>query len=79
MKHDTVSDYLISTGWKYVGSCNCGGTATRKFTFNEFKLRVKAKNFMLSSNILKSKKYSIDKIKETTDEIIQAYKKTTAS
>lgn len=74
-QNETLKQYLTEIGWRYKGSCNCGGMGTLKFEINtpagEFKLRVRALHFMLATPNTKFIKHPIAELKQTANAIAQ--------
>lgn len=75
MKHnEAIKQYLTQAGWTYKGSCNCGGMPTYKYQAGEYKLRVRALHFLISTPATKFTKWPISELKTMIDEISPATK-----
>lgn len=75
---DSIGDYVKQSGWTYKGSCNCGGMLTYKYELkvndSEYKLKVRATSYLISTPGSKFKKYPISELKNMINEINECTK-----
>lgn len=79
-QNEAIKQYLVSAGWMYKGSCNCGGMPTYKYEAHseeggEYKLRVRARNFSISKPGERLTKFPITELKQMVDEVSRGIKK----
>lgn len=68
-----VKQYLLDNGFKYNGSCHCGGAYTQNFeqktVAGSVRIRARANNFLLSMPGSEFKKHPISEIKTKINEV----------
>lgn len=68
-----IEQFILSKGWQKKGGCNCSGGSTTVYELKTngeiLKLRVKYSNFTIGKQGEKLKRYPIEKLQNTIDEI----------
>lgn len=72
-----IHDYLIAHGWKYTGGCHCNGKPTYKYVAEtsdgQYRLKVSAKDYLLSRPGEKYLRNTNNELKKTIDEIYKEF------
>lgn len=72
-----IEQYILSNGWKKTGSCHCNGSSKSSYelktNMGTIKLLVRYSNFAIGMQGEKLKRYNINELQKTVDEIHKKY------